>query len=422
MVNSFATMIIGMLISQVVLIPDAVGTKEERNVFTALLLMQSGGALAVQLIGLGSAYFFFINAAPLFVAMSLDAALNRGARDVSLWTYALGMFVPLLTGAKTACIALDVFVPLTGRFGSDAPAEHIIASIVTVILTLTVPLATPFVHRFPRSVRVNAATILSITTFAVAMVFAVRSPFDEQHQRRLFVLSSDNITSNERYLHVGAADGAPGFEQLVDDIAANFGVVGTQAVQEDMHDWNGDWDNLYPFSAFMSPYKIPLPIESGFVSPFAAGERAFRVEAVNSKVDVSAGTRSLTLEITHSGLIWTVIAFDAHVLQWTLDDAPPDGYARHHIKEASFFGVDRWSVDLVLQGPAATEPLTINFIGIDESGMWPAKNQTAGARSSGNASHATMDMFERLDDWLTRETHGRVDTMLLATVGGVVRV
>ena len=87
-----------------------------------------------------------------------------------------------------------------------------------------------------------------------------------------------------------------------------------------------------------------------------------------------------------------VIAFDAHVLQWTLDDAPPDGYARHHIKEASFFGVDRWSVDLVLQGPAATEPLTVNFIGIDESGMWPAK-KAASALSSGNNSYAVMDMF-----------------------------
>lgn len=57
------------------------------------------------------------------------------------------------------------------------------------------------------------------------------------------------ITSHERYLHVGAADGAPGFDQLVDDIAAGFGVVGAQSVQEDMHDWNGDWDILYPFSA-----------------------------------------------------------------------------------------------------------------------------------------------------------------------------
>ena len=123
---------------------------------------------------------------------------------------------------------------------------------------------------------------------------------------------------------MSAADGAPGFEQLVHDIAANFGVAGTQAVQEDMHDWNGDWDILYPFSAvstrpflsrifhtelflyqFVSAYKLPLPIEPGFVSPFASGERAFKVEAINDRVDLAAGTRSLTLQVTHPGLIWT---------------------------------------------------------------------------------------------------------------------
>jgi hypothetical protein len=118
-----------------------------------------------------------------------------------------------------------------------------------------------------------------------------------------------------------------------------------------------------------------------------------------------------------------VIAFDAHVLRWTLDDAPPNGFARHHIKEASYFGVDRWSVDLVLQGTAATEPLTVNFIGIDESAMWPAKKKAAEleALRSGHG-HAIMGLLEKLDGWLLRETQGKVDAMLLATVGGVVRV
>jgi hypothetical protein len=112
MVNSFAIVVIGMLISQTVLVPGVVGMEKERNVLTALLLMQSGGALAVQLIGLGSAYFLFINAVPLFVALSLDALLSRGSGVVSLWTYALGMLMPLFTGAKMACIVFDVFVPL----------------------------------------------------------------------------------------------------------------------------------------------------------------------------------------------------------------------------------------------------------------------------------------------------------------------
>ncbi|KAH8993018.1 hypothetical protein EDB92DRAFT_1986255 [Lactarius akahatsu] len=399
----------GILASQVVF-PEVA----ERSVLTALLLMQSGGALLLQLLGLGSSYLLFFGALPLFVALSLDTLLNHGP-VVSLWTYALSLVVPLLTGMQMTCVVLDVFVPLTGRIGADAQAEHVIASIAAVMLSITVPLVTPFSHRFSENVRMNAVTVLNIVTVGAVAIFALRSPFDDTHQRRVFLLGSDNITSQERYLHVSAADGAPGFEQLVHDIAANFGVVGTQAVQEDMHDWNGDWDILYPFSAFVSAYKLPLPIEPGFVSPFAAGERAFKVEAINDTLDLVAGTRSLTLQITHPGLIWTVLAFDAHVLQWTLDDAPPNEFTRHHIKGASFYGIDRWSVDLVLEG---TSPLMINFLAIDEAAMWPGKK----AATEAQGGHAMMTLFESVDNWLARETRDSVDVMLLATVGGVVTV
>ena len=72
---------------------------------------------------------------------------------------------------------------------------------------------------------------------------------DETHQRRLFVLASDNITSGERSLHIGAADGAPGFDELALDIGSTFGAADGVAVLEEMNDYNGDWDTLYPFSA-----------------------------------------------------------------------------------------------------------------------------------------------------------------------------
>ena len=109
----------GTLISQTAFIPDDVRTEDERNVLTALLLMQSGGALALQLFGIGSAYFLFVSAVPLFAALSLDALLNRGGLHVSLWTYALGMTVPLWSGTRTACITLDVFVPLVSYVRSS---------------------------------------------------------------------------------------------------------------------------------------------------------------------------------------------------------------------------------------------------------------------------------------------------------------
>jgi hypothetical protein len=38
-------------------------------------------------------------------------------------------------------------------------------------------------------------TILNIMGVALVAAFALRSPFDERHQRRLFVLGSDNVGS-----------------------------------------------------------------------------------------------------------------------------------------------------------------------------------------------------------------------------------
>jgi hypothetical protein len=97
---------LGMLSSQATL-----SGVPERYVLTALLLMQTGGTLTFQLLGIGSACFLFVTALPLFVALSLDALLNSGA-VVSLWAYALGLSVSLFSGTKLAFTVLDVFVPL----------------------------------------------------------------------------------------------------------------------------------------------------------------------------------------------------------------------------------------------------------------------------------------------------------------------
>ena len=69
--------------------------------------------------------------------------------------------------------------------------------------------------------------------------------------------------------------------------------------------------------------------------------------------------------------------------------------------------------NLVLEG---TAPLMINFISIDEAVMWPGKKAAPEARGA-RGDHEMMALFKRLDG-----THGRVDAMLFATVGGVVTV
>jgi hypothetical protein len=115
--------------------------------------------------------------------------------------------------------------------------------------------------------------------------------------------------------------------------------------------------------------------------------------------------------------VTSVIAFDAHVLRWTLDDNPPDKFARHHIKEGSFYGTDTWTVDLVVRLPQSGDGrLRVNYIGIQETAMWPGK------KAEKEAGGRAMRLFEELDAWLDAKTGGTVDAMLLGCVGGITLV
>ena len=118
------------------------------------------------------------------------------------------------------------------------------------------------------------------------------------------------------------------------------------------------------------------------------------------------------------------IAFDAHVLEWTLDKNPPAEYARHHIKEGSFYGHDVWTVDLLIKLPPPASSsdekeqgkIKVDFVGIHEKAMWPGKKaeKTEGGRA--------MQLFEELDGWLEETKGGTVDATFLGCVGGVTWV
>lgn len=113
----------------------------------------------------------------------------------------------------------------------------------------------------------------------------------------------------------------------------------------------------------------------------------------------------------------SAIAFDAHVLKWTLDNNPPTEHARHHIKEASFYGVDTWKLDLVIKIPDSGDSrLSVTYVGVKEKAMWPGKMKE---KAEGGQA---MELFEELDAWLLDTKGGTVDATLLGCVGGVVQV
>ncbi|KAJ3987857.1 hypothetical protein F5890DRAFT_661352 [Lentinula detonsa] len=452
--------ILGALISQY---PFA--TVTELRAYHATLLVQSFLALLIQLLGVGSAALFFLNAASLWVGLAVTALfglISVRAERVSLLTYALSSFIPLFLGSTSAYLTLEVFVPLTGRIGADAPADNLIASIVSIVGALGFPLFVPFVSRFhssdTRVLRKLIMAMLLATATSIA-VFSAREPFDSMHQKRVYVLRTENITTGEHHLHLSTSDGAPDFENLVYAVAKQFSappitqpdytnssgditpaVVGEIPIPEPvLMDWyNSDWDPMFPFSLFLKPYKIPLPVDIDYVSPWSSkfsqdSKYGFTLSAVDDVVDLEAGTRRLKLVIWHPGLIWTVIAFDAHVLKWNLDDEPPNEYTRHHVKEASYYGSDTWSIDLVIKIPSplsspdtiqhASEAgrITVNFIGLEEEGMWPGKKAILEGKSAKEPGLA-LKLFSDLDAWITKDTGGKVDALLLGCVAGVQRI
>ncbi|KAF9233723.1 hypothetical protein BU15DRAFT_53545 [Melanogaster broomeanus] len=397
----------------------------EKPTFVALLLLQSTLAAVAQLFNIGSGAAPFLGAVSAFAALGVDAVLAYAEdNEVSLWTYAIAMILPLTTGVQLFAATLVVFVPLTGRTGEEAPAEFIIASIVAILGVFTMPFALPFAHRFGPGV-LRRAFILAVIGLGLVMAFFYgQEPFDKKHQKRLFVVHMEDLVTEAQHLHIAAADGAPGFDTLAHDIAARFGVDGVLPKAVIMDDHNSDWNTLYPFSAFLSPFKIDLPLDPAYIAP-SPSEARFSVTAVNDTVYEQTGTRQLTLKIDHPGLIWTVIAFDAHVVEWTLDNSPPDEFARHHIKEASFYGTDTWTVTMTIKHPVAPPSkgavngrdtdlgsgLEIDFIGIQENRMWPGKK----AESDGNE---VMQFFKEFDEWIEETTGGTVEPLLLGCVRG----
>ena len=432
----------------------------ERATITGMGLFFQLGLLIMNAFSIGSAYLMALASVTCLAATTINDFLfysfgeieeKSYAPDnrVSKYTYFVLSIIPSIVGVEGLASFLDLFVPLTGRMGEISPADNIIATIVSVLTFLCLPSAIPLAHRYGGAQLKKAIGVLIGLSVVIAAIFASPAwkPFDEMHPKRLFVHQVENITSGEWFMNMGAADPAPGFGQLANEVQKVLGREGEVAVLKEMNEYNPDFDVLYPVSDFLTPYKFQLPTptaETKYASPAPASQH-FIIHAVDEKIDFEAGTRRVTLEIDHPGIIWSVIAFDADVLEWNLPSEPPRGKQRHHIKEVSRYGLTKWSVDLVLKlddealAAAKKRKVGARFgelvstangkeaeaeqlrdpsrLWIDTSGlvsdeMFPQHREEARGRPS-------MENFVKMDAFLA-DKHPEVDAMMLSVIAGVV--
>ncbi|KDN48197.1 hypothetical protein K437DRAFT_255620 [Tilletiaria anomala UBC 951] len=424
----------------------------ERATLSGHALVFVFGLLIMNAFSIGSAYLMALGILTSAVAAFVNDMFFIGFQQleerrvavdnrVHHWTYFIIAVIPACVGTEGLVSFLDLFVPLTGRMGEVSPADNIIGTIVAALTFLCLPMSMPLAHRFgSAALKKTIVVLLGVSVLSIS-IFATRSPFDKWHPKRLFVHQSQNITSGEWFMNLGSADPAPGMRRLVDDVHTLLGLPSEPAQLKEMSEYNVDFDILYPVSAFLTPYKFRMetPVLSG-----AEQHPNFRVQAFDEVLDLQAGTRSLTLQIDHPGLIWSVVAFDADILEWDLPSDPPKGRQRHHIKEVSRHGTSQWTIKLLLRmddaaleaarkrgndksafgkvikvapghgdqaASAERDPsrLWIDFSGLDERGMFPSNRD----RQSANIAN-----FARMDAAL-QEHHPEVDAMLLTVVAGV---
>lgn len=86
---------------------------DEHDALAAVLLTQSFLAVVIQMLNVGSAVMLFMSALPLYLTLLLNRLITGQRRgEISLWTYSLGQFLPLLSNVQAMAPTLEVFVPL----------------------------------------------------------------------------------------------------------------------------------------------------------------------------------------------------------------------------------------------------------------------------------------------------------------------
>lgn len=102
-------------------------------------------------------------------------------------------------------------------------------------------------------------------------------------------------TSHSQVLHVAQLDSGPGFQDILGAIHNRYGDASYPVTPNVRSEVNGDWDVLYPISAFIEAEKFTLP-------PGEATEHSLpqvKIDVVEDSYDASAKERTVRLKVAY---------------------------------------------------------------------------------------------------------------------------
>ncbi|KAI1316599.1 hypothetical protein EDD11_009724 [Mortierella claussenii] len=342
--------------------------------------------------GFASSYVFalysFSSTISLFFNQRRVAEAKKGgveASRVDFATYFVGALMPTAYFSFVCFSLLDIFIPLTGRIGVDAPVDHIVAVLTGFITFVFCPPVLAFSHRFGAAVLKKLVVVLLLAHLTILFITSVFiSPYNELHPKRVFAQHLRNLTSGESMMYIAHADPGPFYDPYVTELENMFS---TKAVFRSPGNNPGDWNAIYPFNQFLESYVIDTTpyIKSQTRNQTIANslrpltdfvQQAPRLLAENVSYDPKTGHRKLTVLCTHPDYIWTVASFDTHLVSWSLSSSEPFSHPSHYvIRHVGGHVSDGWRLDLEYKATGPDDKLMVELTAMETEGFGKDKER-----------------------------------------------
>ncbi|KAI9248658.1 hypothetical protein BY458DRAFT_464891 [Sporodiniella umbellata] len=385
----------------------------EYGTFQSLLFFFGLCTFLTTLTGIASSYIFWLYCSVLLLACGINERWLRPAPSrlyqpqISRATYALSCLVLSFIYADYAYALVDLFVPLTGRMGVDTPVDAIVAVIYGMIAFMVFLPSLAHVHRFGQAVLAKLILLLCLGQGAILIAVSLGGagwafPYDALHPKRLFVQHLKNLSSGEISLGLAQADQGPYLQTVVQALEQQFNVT---AEPRTAPHHGSDWDSIYPFSAFLGGYRLDLlPYLHTHLNSAPALPGPFpELKVLKDHFDPATGIRSFTLLCLAPTYTWTVLAFDGHVVDWSIQDEIPQPNTAHYVvRHVSGYGNDGWTLHLAFNVPLHQHSLalqnqwkvTFEFTALEEESFANAQQE----RPIGDVRVLTL-VQNLLPDW-----------------------
>ena len=175
--------------------------------YLSALIYNTWAMLILQSLHIRSAYIFAVMSSILLVGLFTNTLYTRpslAAPPLGLpETYGPALFFCMIVGVEAFTTILDIFTPLTGRIGKDAPAEYIIATLTSSMAFTFYPIIGPLFHRLSRLHQRRVLMALGVGTLLVMGLFAGRwwKTYDAMHPKRTATQYLYNVSCSTGLLY-----------------------------------------------------------------------------------------------------------------------------------------------------------------------------------------------------------------------------